>query len=862
MTVTREIKHLRPVPLDDTSPSNTSARSARDRKEVDEPSVPPTDALAVADAQTSRRDAEESRSLSRAAAGKTNLERDAESDLERDAERDTGLHRRGGRLRIDEQRGWTGSALRLVLLLLVASCAAFLLAPRLVRGDLPDDAALIGTPARSFVKADRDYALVDTDVTSGLREAASARSASVWDLDTTLAQKDATVVQKGLVRLAVALEPVRAAQQAAIAAGQPPPSTPREIERALQPAMAAAEPVRAVLAGELALVGLEAPRDEVWSALVKALWTSPGVIDAIQARLVEALGEPVVVDASLLSRELSRSDTASRGIIIRAVPAKPGGEQMRGIEGILDVSAARERAAQRIADDVVEKAALPEAQADALGAFIAGLVRATLTYNAAESDQRRRSAAESVPPVIVRAHRGEIVIRPGEMITPRHHLLVVAMKIQQAGNARTSALLGTGFFVGVLCLVVYLFGARRVFRRTLRTKDLAFLALLELTVLLGIVAADATLPFLQQQWHGIPASAVFFAVPVAFGAMTARLTLPPDVALLFSLVTAFLGGVVVEPGMAWAVAAMVTSLTGAAGVSRSHRRSTMLLSGVGAGLVGAFAALTLELFRGALVGTELFWLLGATVVGGTLSGVLVVFITPVVERVFGYVTEQRLYKLADLNHPLLKDLVVHAPGTWHHSIRTAELAEAAARSVSASPILARVMALYHDVGKMKQPQLFGENQKGDNPHDRMEPAKSAEVLRNHVSEGVKLALEHGLPRAVIAAIEEHHVDNLMEHFYAKARADDAGSRADATMFRYRGRAPTTRESAIVMLADQIEAAARNLDEPTPERLCDLVDALVNRAMTDDTLSECDLSLRDLGRAREALQRELLKVHRQ
>lgn len=879
--MTREIKHLRPVPLDDESSStpNSSAHDDRnapndrseridrtdriDRKEVDEPSVPPTDALAVADAQTARRDAEESRDAARASAGNTG-ERDEREDRE---ERDTGLHRRGGRLHIDEQRGWTGSAVRLVLLLLVASCAAFLLAPRLVRGDLPDDPALIGTPARSFVKADRDYALVDHEVTSALREAASARSATVWDLDTTLAQKDATVVQKGLVRLAVALEPVRAAQQAAVAAGQPAPVTPRDLSRALAAALAAAEPVRAVLAGELALVGLEAPRDDVWSALVKALWTSPNVIDAIQARVVEALGEPVVVDASLLAREVTRPDTSSRGIVVRAVPARPGGEQLRGIEGILDVAAARARAAERIADDVVEKSALPDAQADALGAFIAGLVRATLTYNAAESDERRRSAAESVPSVIVRAHRGEIVIRPGEIITPRHHMLVVAMKVQQAGEARTSALLGTGFFVGVLCLVVYLFGARRVFRRTLRTKDLAFLALLELTVLLGIVAADAGAPLLQQQWQGIPASAVFFMVPVAFGAMTARLTLPPDVALLFSLVTAFLGGVVVEPGMAWAVAAMVTSLTGAAGVSRSHRRSTMLLSGLGAGLVGAFAALTLELFRGALVGAELFWLLGATVVGGTLSGVLVVFITPIVERVFGYVTEQRLYKLADLNHPLLKDLVVHAPGTWHHSIRTAELAEAAARSVSASPILARVMALYHDVGKMQQPQLFGENQKFDNPHDRMEPEKSAEVLRAHVSEGVKLALEHGLPRAVIAAIEEHHVDNLMEHFYAKARADDGaaggvGARADAAAFRYRGRAPTTRESAIVMLADQIEAAARNLEEQTPERLCDLVDALVNRAITDDTLSECDLSLRDLGRAREALQRALLKVHRQ
>lgn len=859
--MTREIKHLRPVPSDGDDDGRRDDRigrgTDRDRaRDIDEASIPPvgTDALAAA---TQAAD-EQSRKRSEGGAAPASSEA-IRAQLIALGSGGASLRRR---LRnVDEPRNIVGGAARIALLLLVASCASFLLAPRLVRGDLPDDQALIGTPARSFVKADRDYALIDVEVTTALREAAAARSPSVWDLDTALAQKDAQVLQKGLVRLAVALEPVRVA-------GGPAKGPATSL------AFSAAEPVRAVLAGELTLVGLEAPRDDVWRALVKAIWSSPPVIDAVQARMLEALGEPVVVDAALLAREVSLGERASadltgpRGIVVRALPARPGGEQLRSTDGILDVGAARARATERIRDDILAGRStgdvdLSKPEAEALAGFIARLVRATLTFNAAESDQRRRDAAEAVPPVIVRAHRGEIVLRPGEVITPRHHLLVVAMKIQQAGDMRTRAVLGTGFFVGLLCLVVYLFGARRVFRRTLRTKDLAFLALLELLVLLGIVAADAAAPLLQSAVPGIPASAVFFAVPVALGAMTARLTLPPDVALLFSLVTALLGGVVVEPGMSWSVVAMVTSLTGAAGVSRSHRRSTMLLAGIGAGLVGAFAALTLELFRGALVGQELLWLLGAVVAGGGLSGVLVVVVTPVVERLFGYVTEQRLYKLADLNHPLLKDLVVHAPGTWHHSIRTAELAEAAARSVGASSILARVMALYHDVGKMKQPHLFSENQKGDNPHDRLAPEESAAVLRGHVKEGVALALEHGLPRAVIASIEEHHVDNLMAGFLGKARSGaDAGATVDPLLFRYQGRAPASRESALVMLADQIEAAARNLGDPTPERLCDLVDALVNRAITEDTLAECDLSLRDLGRAREALQRALLKVHRQ
>lgn len=736
------------------------------------------------------------------------------------------------------------SVARVGLLLALASASAFLLAPRLVRGDLPTDAALVGTPARSFVKADRDYALIDTASTEELRAAATARSRSVWDLDTAHALQDAQVLHKGLVRLAVALEPLRAASAAATDQRVPPA------------AAQASEPVRAVLAGELALVGLEAPRDEVWRALERATWTAPAVVDRMQARLQEALAAPVVVDPAALARD------AQRGVVVRAVPERPGGEQVRDAQAIQGVAAARASVATAVAADVVELAGSSAADAALIGELAGTLVRPTISYNAAETDRRRRMEAEAVPPVVVRARRGELVLRPGEIITARHRLLVQAMAVQQADDLRTGALFGTAGFVALLCSVVYLFGALRVFRRTLRIRDLTFLAVLLLVEMLGIVAADAVTPLVQALVPGVSSAAVFFAVPVALGAMTVRLTLPPDVALLFSVVVALIGGVVIEPGMTFSVVAVATSLTGAAGVSRSERVGSLLLAGVGAGGVGALAALALELFRGAATGIELVWLGAAAFLGGALSGLFLVVVVPLVEAVFGYVTEPRLFRLADLNRPLLKDLVVHAPGTWHHSVRTAELAEAAARAVGASPLLARTIALYHDVGKMKQPLLFSENQKGDNPHDRMTPEESADVLRNHVTDGVKLAQEAGLPRAVIAAIEDHHADNLMEGFAAKARSAAAPGATDEQRFRYAGGPPQSKEGALVMLADQIEAASRSLDDPTPTRLRGLVDALFARAIDDDTLGECDLSLRDLTMAREALTRALLRLHRQ
>ena len=731
----------------------------------------------------------------------------------------------------------------MLLLVVLAGVAAVLLAPRLVKGDLPTDSALLGTPARGVVKADRDYALIDAVATEGLR-VAGARQKPVWDLDNVRARSSAHVLQKSLVRIAVSLESLRELHTGASGA--------RDLPRAALPML---EPVRAVTAGELALIGVEAPRDDTWVALVTAIWRAPDVCDGIVDALTNVIEQPI----------LQGPPPDEPIVVVR--PLADGAERVVEAAYLLSVETARAQLRTRIGSAINERATgLSSTSVQGIASFVLDFVRTNLTFNAAETDARRRHAAQSVPPVVVRAHRGETVLRPGEIITPRHQILAEAMAVQQAQDLRARATLGTAAFVALLCGSVYLFGARRVFRRTLRFRDVAFLAAMLVVELLAIVAADAAAPFVVARVPGVPSAIVYFAVPVALGAMAVRLMLPPDVALLFALVTALLGGVVVEPGMSWAVVAVMSSMTGAALVTQSPRRSRLLFAGIGAGVVGVLAAITLELFRGALAGRELLWLLGSTLLGGVLSGVLVIVLTPAIEALFGYVTDHRMYRLADLNHPLLKDLIVHAPGTWHHSVRVAVLAEAAARAVGANPLLARVMALFHDVGKIAKPLSFAENQHGDNPHDRLSPEESATVLRGHVEEGLALARRHELPRAVRDVIEEHHVDNLMEQFHQRAlqRAVDSGldpKLVDERLYRYRGRAPQTRESALVMLADQIEAASRALDAATVPRLGEVVDAFVNRALTSDTLAACDLSLRDLGRARSALKEALLDLER-
>lgn len=747
--------------------------------------------------------------------------------------------------------------LRMLLLFAVSAVAALLVGPKLVGVELPSDEGFLGKRARVHVRADRDYALVDEETTSERREQAWRESRSVWDLDLARAQTDAQLIGSALGRLEDALSDLKEAARGERPGkeGEEPgsPPLPDNVAQRL-------EAQRARLAGDLALIGAEAPRDEAWRGLLEVLWRAPDAKEVVTGVLADALSAPVVGDRALLARD------EAWGIVIRAVPAALGhGERV--IERIEEVRTLKEakRALEERLPRRLEDATTPlsATEAVAVATWASGLLRTTLTYNATESDARRRAAAEAVRAEVVRVHRGEMVLRPGEVITPRHLLVLKAMELQQGEQMRTRAALGSGAFVLLLCLVVYRFGVRGVFHRSLALKDLVVIAgLLVLTLLLGLLA-DRLIAPVTERLPEIPPLALVCAVPVAWGAMQTRLLMSSEVALLFALLGALLGGVMAEPGTTWTIAALVSSMAGAALVGRMERRPALLLAGLGAGFVGAAAAVTLEVFRGALAEEQLFWLGAACVAGGILSGAFALVATPLAEGLLGYVTDLKLVSLADLNQPLLKDLIVHAPGTWHHSMRVARLAEAAARVVGANERLTRVISLYHDVGKIQQPQYFAENLQGrDNPHDRLEPDASARILKEHVSHGVELTRRHRLPRVVVRAIAEHHADFRMELFYEKARAaaDVSGAAPADAGYRYGGPSPRSRESAIVMLADQMEAASRALADSSPERLADVVDHFVDRAIRESALAASDLTFRDLERARQAFWRTLVQLH--
>ena len=287
-----------------------------------------------------------------------------------------------------------------------------------------------------------------------------------------------------------------------------------------------------------------------------------------------------------------------------------------------------------------------------------------------------------------------------------------------------------------------------------------------------------------------------------------------------------------------------------------------------AALAGAVMAVATGFVGADASTTELGFRVCGAIVGGVLAAFVASGVTPLVEYFGGYVTDMRLIEMATLDHPLLKELSIQAPGTWNHSMVMGMMVEAGAESIGANPVVCRVGAYFHDVGKIKKPLYFVENQAaGENRHDKLSPSMSSLIIRSHVKEGIELARKHGLPKVIEDMIPQHHGTNRIEYFYEKARkeAEESGrdeSSIDENLYRYPGPKPQSREAGLLMLADGIEAAARTVPEPTLDRIQGLVQKQMNKIFASGELEESDLTLRDLHLIAKAFTRILNGIYHQ
>jgi putative nucleotidyltransferase with HDIG domain len=484
-------------------------------------------------------------------------------------------------------------------------------------------------------------------------------------------------------------------------------------------------------------------------------------------------------------------------------------------------------------------------------------VRPNLAYDDAETRRRQDEKRAAVKEAVLQIRRGERIVEAGEPITKTHLLIFQAMRAAGRAASDEQVRWGGALFATLVCLTLYVFARRNVRKFRLRTRDVVMLATVLVLQLLAVrgsfAGAEALRDLLRDKvrgpywtWAG---EALLAAVPFAAGSMLVRLVSTSEAALVWTAAFAPLCGVMVGGGLQPAVLALVAGVVAADRVAYARTRAAVFRAGLWTGIASACVLASFALFQGRMWTAET-----AAVTAGALAGnavlmpLLVLLVAPLFEAAFGYVTDIQLRELANLNNPLLKDLIVQAPGTYHHGIVIGAMVDAAARAIGANPLLARVGAYYHDIGKGKNPLFFGENQKGENRHDALSPAMSAKIIHRHVTDGVEVARSAKLPRAIVDFILQHHGTRLIGYFFhrAKEEAERNGTPPPAEAeYRYPGPKPQTREAALVMIGDMVVATSRNVTEADPGTLRQLVDKAIQQIAGDGQLLDCDLTLRDL-----------------
>lgn len=337
-----------------------------------------------------------------------------------------------------------------------------------------------------------------------------------------------------------------------------------------------------------------------------------------------------------------------------------------------------------------------------------------------------------------------------------------------------------------------------------------------------------------------------YGVPIATGAMLVALLFDFHTAITFSFTISLLTGFWLQDPL-YPVYTFAGSLTAAFSVIRCKKRSALLRAGLYVIIANIILVLILLLANEELFTAHAGYAVAFAIFSGMTVSAIVSLLLPLLEYLFKITTDISLLELLDLNQPLMKTLMITAPGTYHHSVIVGNLVESAAEEVGVNPLLARVSSYYHDIGKIKMPEYFVENQSmAPSKHDKLTPHMSSMIITNHVKEGVELAKQHKLPQTIIDIIRQHHGNALITYFYQKAKDRDQENSTSIDEYKYPGPKPQTRVAALVMMADAVEASSRVLNDPTPARISALVDKIINHIFLDGQLDECELTLKDIS----------------
>jgi putative nucleotidyltransferase with HDIG domain len=492
-------------------------------------------------------------------------------------------------------------------------------------------------------------------------------------------------------------------------------------------------------------------------------------------------------------------------------------------------------------------------------------IRPNLANDREATEAKKRETREAVRPVLYQVKRGEMVVRVGERISVEQALKLESIFAARSGVNRLFMGIGILGLTLVLFYFPYRFARKNIRKFNPSNKDLVFLALLTLAGFLILKTALTISMSLGSPFPSIDTANYFYLFPFAAAAMLVRIIINSEVALVYCAICAPLLGIMFNNSLPIVIYALLGGVVGAHGVRHCKNRSTILTAGMKVSVVNFAMALSFQIFSDSLFTMQTLYCVVFAAIGGVINAFLVTGTIPLIENLFYYTTDIKLLEQANFDSPVLRELMVRAPGTYHHSVLVGNLVESAAEAINANPLLARVAAYYHDIGKSSKPFYFIENVgQSDNRHDRLAPSMSALILISHVKEGAELAKEHRLGQPIVDIIRQSHGTGLITYFYQKAKnlAAQEGKVVDEQEFRYPGPKPQTREAGLVLLADHVEAASRTLADPTPSRIQGMVQKIINNIFIDGQLDECELTLKNLHEIAKSFNRILAGIYHQ
>lgn len=495
--------------------------------------------------------------------------------------------------------------------------------------------------------------------------------------------------------------------------------------------------------------------------------------------------------------------------------------------------------------------------------FSQRLIQPNISINRHETQLRKKQAVEDIKPVLYQIKAGEMLLREGERVTPERLAKLKTLQSQsQKGEKITSAL---GAALTLLFLLVAAFrmdGRHQSVFAIGHLKNLIFgVCFLVIIIILVRFAALLTKAWGAHGLFSIPSASLVYGIPIAFGSMTVCLFLGLTSALTFAMLSATCAALLMEVRFELFLYFLCSSVMAASWVQNCQERKWIITAGAKVGLTNMILVIALDLYLTDYAGLKLLWDCAFAALNGVLAAIVTVGIAPMVEVVFHYTTDYTLLELAKLDRPLLRRLMLEAPGTYHHSVVVGSLVEAAAAEIGANPLLGKVCGYYHDIGKLNKPLYFIENQtNGRNKHDKLAPSMSALILMAHIKDGVEIARQNKLGEMIEDTIRQHHGSSMIRYFYEKAKQLKGEENVNVDHFRYPGPKPQTKEAGLVMLADVVEASSRTLDNPTPSRIQGLVQTLINKVFSDGQLDDCELTLKDLHKIAKCFNKILNGIH--